>query len=223
MKGRQRKIWFVLVGLWLTTSAFAAPNAVSSQPNRPNILWIIADDLGVQLGCYGDTTVRTPNIDRLASEGVRFTQAFTTAPVCSPSRSALITGMYQTSIGAHHHRSHRLDGYALPAEVKPITEYLRAAGYFTANVKNIGGGYKVAGKTDFNFTAPNIFDGEDWKQRKSGQPFYAQVNIFAPHRGAAPNVWAHVQGVEPKVDPANVKLPHICQIIQSCAQTGRII
>ena len=91
--------------------------------------------------------------------------------------------------------------------MKPITDYLRAAGYFTANVKNIGGGYKVGGKTDFNFTAPKIFDGDDWKQRKAGQPFYAQVNIFEPHRGTAPNVWSHVQSVAPKVDQASVKLP----------------
>ena len=73
--------------------------------SRPNILWIIAEDMSPHWSCYGETTISTPNIDRLAGEGALFEQAFVTAPVCSPSRSAMITGMYQTSIGAHHHRS----------------------------------------------------------------------------------------------------------------------
>src|SRR5438876_6555365 len=79
-----------------------------------NVLWIITDDQGPDAACYGTPAIKTPNIDRLASEGVRYNYAYTTAPVCSPSRSALITGMYATSIGAHNHRSHRADGYTLP-------------------------------------------------------------------------------------------------------------
>ena len=83
--------------------------AISSQnpaapAKRPNLLWLIAEDLGPQLACYGTKEVWTPNLDRLAGEGVRYTRAFTTAPVCSASRSAFITGMYQTTIGAHNHR-----------------------------------------------------------------------------------------------------------------------
>jgi hypothetical protein len=72
---------------------------------RPNIVWIVGEDMGPELGCYGDTYARTPNLDRLASEGSRFTHCFTHAPVCAPSRSGLITGRYPTSIGSHHMRS----------------------------------------------------------------------------------------------------------------------
>ncbi|MFN9938976.1 MAG: sulfatase-like hydrolase/transferase, partial [bacterium] len=72
--------------------------------DRPNVLWIVVDDMSADFTCYGSTAVATPHVDRLAAEGTRFTHAFVTAPVCSPCRSAFITGMYQTSIGAHHHR-----------------------------------------------------------------------------------------------------------------------
>ncbi|MFM7130496.1 MAG: sulfatase-like hydrolase/transferase, partial [bacterium] len=72
---------------------------------RPNILWFVVDDMSANFSCYGEKLIETPAVDRLAREGTRFANAFVTAPVCSPCRSALITGMYQTSIGAHHHRS----------------------------------------------------------------------------------------------------------------------
>ena len=74
---------------------------------RPNILWIIVDDMSAQFSCYGETLIETPHVDRLAERGTKFMKAFVTAPVCSTCRSAFITGMYQTSIGAHHHRSGR--------------------------------------------------------------------------------------------------------------------
>src|SRR5205823_8961585 len=102
---------------------------------RPNVLWLIAEDLGPELGCYGTPQVWTPNLDKLAADGVRYTRAYTTAPVCSASRSAFMTGMYQTTIGAHHHRSHRDDGYKLPAGVRVATDWMRDAGYFTANIR----------------------------------------------------------------------------------------
>ena len=99
----------------------------SAEPVKrpPNILLIVVDDLGWRdLACYGGGDVfETPNIDRLASEGVKFTRAFVTAPVCSPCRSALITGMYQTSICAHHHRSSHTEApIYLPAHVRLIPE-----------------------------------------------------------------------------------------------------
>src|SRR3712207_5327612 len=72
---------------------------------RPNIIWILGEDMSPQLGCYGEPLIQTPNLDRMASAGARFEQAFTTAPVCSASRSALATGMFQTTIGAHNHRT----------------------------------------------------------------------------------------------------------------------
>ena len=88
------------------------------QSSQPNIVWIIGDDWGMHAGAYGTPAVSTPNIDRIANEGVKFTNTFTTAPVCSTMRSALITGMYQTSIGAHHHRTRTKS--ALPAGVDVV-------------------------------------------------------------------------------------------------------
>lgn len=178
-------------------------------PKRWNIVWIIADDLSPDLGCYGYPSVKTPNIDRLAVEGARFTNAFVTAPVCSASRSAFITGMYQTSIGAHNHRSHRDDDYRLPEPVRPITDYLREAGYYTVN-ENSGLGGRP--KTDYNFNFDegySVFDGDDWTQRAEGQPLYAQVNIFEPHRGRPPEIWSFTDELpeQERVDPADVVLP----------------
>ncbi len=174
-------------------------------PERWNVVWIVADDLSADLSCYGRRDVSTPNIDRLASEGARFTNAYVTCPVCSPSRSALITGMYQTSIGAHAHRSHRGDGYELPAPVRLITDYFREAGYFTSNDHESGLGGR--NKTDFNFKHGKPFDGSDWRDRGPGQPFYAQVNIFEPHRGRPPDVWAFTEGKLEPTDPAAVEPP----------------
>ncbi len=171
-----------------------------AQANRPNILWILAEDLSPDLGCYGESLAQTPNIDRLASEGVRFTNAFTTAPVCSAARSALHTGMYQTSIGAHNHRSHRQDGYRLPDGVRLITDYFRDVGYFTANIKRITNTLKGAGKTDFNFKVEKPFDGDDWDQLKSSQPFFAEINFPEAHR-------KFKKLDENPTDPADVVLP----------------
>ena len=178
----------------------------SASPEGPwNIVWIIADDLSPDLSCYGSTEVSTPNIDRLAAEGARFTNAYVTCPVCSPSRSALITGMYQTSIGAHAHRSHRGDGYALPEPVRLITDYFREAGYYTVNDHQSGLGGR--NKTDFNFQYKKPFDGSDWRDRAPGQPFYAQVNIFEPHRGQPPDPWSFTEGIESPTDPSAVSPP----------------
>jgi hypothetical protein len=102
------------IGLSLLFIGAAPAVSADSKPRRPNILWLVAEDFGQHLGCYGTKEVWTPNLDQLAREGVRYTRFFTTAPVCSPSRSAFMTGMYATTSGAHNHRSHRDDGYELP-------------------------------------------------------------------------------------------------------------
>ena len=94
--------------------------------DRLNFLWIYGEDLYPNIACYGTPVVQTPNIDRLASEGVRYENAFVTCPVCSPSRSAIITGTSKTSFGAHQHRSRRDD--TLPAHVRLITAHFRDAG-----------------------------------------------------------------------------------------------
>ena len=102
-----------------------------SPPEKPNILWIMIEDWGYELSCYGAKGVSTPNVDKLASEGIRYTNSFATAPVCSPSRSAMMTGFHQNYIGAHQHRT-KGEGFQkreLPFDIKPITELLREAGY----------------------------------------------------------------------------------------------
>ncbi len=166
---------------------------------KPNILWLIAEDMGPALGCYGQKEVATPHLDKFAADGMRFTRTYTTAPVCSASRSAFLTGMYQTTIGAHNHRSHRGDGYRVPDGVKVLPEWMRAAGYFTANVVTLPTGFKGSGKTDWNFTPPEKpFDSRDWADLASHQPFYAQVNFQETHRTFhAPK----------NADPAKVELP----------------
>src|SRR5690349_9465392 len=98
--------------------------------DRPNVLWIIGDDLGAELSCYGYRGMNTPNMDRLAAQGTRFRQFHITAPVCSPSRSAFNVGLYQTTTATHNHRSHRKDGYRLPEGARLITDRFREQGYF---------------------------------------------------------------------------------------------
>jgi arylsulfatase A-like enzyme len=184
--------------------ALAAPAILRAQ-TKPNILWILGDDLGPQLGCYGNRIVTTPNIDRLANDGVRFTRCHTTAPVCSSSRSAFNVGMYQIATGTHHHRSHREKPYPLPNGARLITDRLREAGYFTANVTDIAPGVRGTAKTDFNFAPPGKpFDGTHWNQRAKGQPFFAQINFQAPHKGPA---FAAARKQTKLVDPAKVELP----------------
>ncbi|MEW4561982.1 sulfatase [Bremerella sp. JC770] len=152
--------------------------SAASASERPNIVWIIADDLSPELGCYGYQGVQTPNIDRLADQGHRYDAAFATSPVCSSSRSAFITGVYQTATGTHHHRTEVKR--PLPSPVVPILSLLKDAGYYLCNGNNT---LTRPGKTDYNFTSTGkLFDGIDWSKRTQGQPFFAQVQIHEPHR-----------------------------------------
>jgi arylsulfatase A-like enzyme len=148
--------------------------------DRPNILWIIAEDMSPHFGCYGEKIIQTPEVDRLANEGTLFRRAYVTAPICSTSRSALITGMYQTAIGAHHHRSGRGQVQLnLPAGVEPLPGLLKRAGYWTCNGSFPSKpGAKGIAKTDYNFQwDPAIYDGNDWTGRAAGQPFFAQIQL----------------------------------------------
>jgi arylsulfatase A-like enzyme len=165
-----------------------AGDALAAEPARPNIVWIVVDDMSANFSCYGETAVETPHVDRLARDGTRFSHAFVTAPVCSPCRSALITGCYQTTIGAHHHRSGRgVEKIHLPNGVEPIPALFRRAGYYTC----IGGPQARAksqlGKTDYNFLWDEaIYDSNDWSGRKPGQPFFMQVQLHGgKYRGAS--------------------------------------
>jgi arylsulfatase A-like enzyme len=170
---------FFAVIVSMATHAWAADSAA-----RPNILWFVVDDMSANFSCYGEKLIETPNVDRLAAEGIKFTRAFVTAPVCSACRSALITGMYQTSIGAHHHRSGRgVEKIYLPKGVKLVPELLQEAGYYTCigsglNGEKAEGRRGGLGKTDYNFEwDKRVYDGADWSGRQAGQPFFMQVQL----------------------------------------------
>ncbi len=196
-----------LVGLFLAPAACAAEPA-----RRPNIVWIVVDDMSANFSCYGEKLIQTPNVDRLAKEGTRFTKAFVTAPVCSPCRSALITGCYQTTIGAHHHRSGRGElKITLPGNVTPLPALFQKAGYYTCICGFQATGDKL-GKTDYNFEWDRkIYDGNDWAGRKPGQPFFMQVQLHGgKYRGQGPNVaWQNrvVRELGSNTNPADVVLP----------------
>lgn len=193
-----RKIVVVLV---LCVAAMACSESGSDGvAARPNVLWIVADDLSFEIGVYGDPLAHTPNIDRLAAEGVRYTNAFSTAGVCAPSRVALMTGTFATSMGAHHMRS--LDGGYQPVpspDVKTFTEPLRAAGYWASSLTKLD--YQFSGIGDgaprTNWDDPSA----DWRGRAPGQPFFAHVTAFETHES-----FLLVQRPV-ETDPDAVKLP----------------
>ncbi len=167
-----------LMGMLLALCLLACGSTQGAEPAesaRPNIVWIIPDDMSANFSCYGETSIETPNVDRLAARGLKFNNAYVTAPVCSTCRSAFITGMYQTSIGAHHHRSGRGElKIELPEDVELVPKLFQQAGYFTT-ISGWPVGKKL-GKTDYNFEwDPAVYDGSDWAERKPGQPFFAQI------------------------------------------------
>ncbi len=145
---------------------------------KPNIVWIMLEDWGYQLSCYGEKGIETPNIDKVSSEGVRFTNSFSTAPVCSPSRSAMITGFHQNYIGGNQHRTDNKEGFnkeVLPYDIKPITHLLEDNGYFTC--------FMAQRKTDLNFLLDRaVYQGKDWSEREADQPFFAQLTFAGTHR-----------------------------------------
>ena len=131
---------------FMASAAAAALNAAEAR--RPNILWITFEDFSPRLGCYGDPLAMTPAIDAFAKEGVRFTRAFAAAPVCSATRSCLVTGSSQARLGVHQHRSR----IALPKEIRGFPALLREAGYFTTN----------NAKTDYNIEDQTGFIRDCW-------------------------------------------------------------
>lgn len=179
---------------------FVAASLTNAAEPRPNFIWIVAEDMGPEVGCYGDSYARTPNLDQFAKTAVRFERAFTHAPVCAPSRSGLISGRYPTSIGSHHMRSKLLN--PPPA----FTKYLREAGY------------KVywPGKTDFNFDVQrDWFDStKEWLTNPpQDRPFFAYINLTESHesqvrqeRGKFERV-TQVLSPEQRHDPAKGTLP----------------
>ena len=173
---------------------------------KPNILWITAEDMSPTLGCYGDPYAITPNIDRFAKRSTRYDNAFAASPVCSPSRSVLITGMYNVSTGTNQMRS----GFPLPEGVKGFPSYLRSAGYFTTN--NV--------KTDYNTSDLGRLIEESWdessakahwrsKERSGGQPFFAVFNLMTSHQSRT-MVWPYSvfkKHVQSRLSPGQVHDP----------------
>lgn len=159
----------------------------------PNILWITCEDTGQEFGCYGDAYARTPNVDRLATRGLRYGSVWSAAPVCAPARTALITGVYPSSLGAEHMRCE----VRLPSFMRLYPQWLRERGYYCANNS----------KEDYNVTQPGkVWDDSSnrahWTNRAPGQPFFSIFNITVSHESqirARPHALQH--------DPAQAPLP----------------
>lgn len=213
----------VLLVAWLGHFAHAA---------RPNILWLSIEDTSLWIGCYGDHTVPTPNLDRLAREGVRYTNAFATTPVCAPARSAIITGLYATTTGAMHMRNgarseaavrenpHAYDDIPLyeavpPAGVRCFPEFLRLAGYYATN--NV--------KQDYQFVAPPTAWDESsrkahWRNRAAGQPFFAVFNCTFTHEGQTfPNAPKRPKVAKPESVPVPPYYPDTPLVRQTLARS----
>jgi N-sulfoglucosamine sulfohydrolase len=195
--------------------------AQAAEPPPPNIVWLTVEDMSPWIGPYGDATVPTPHLDRLAREGMVYDNAFATSPVCAPARSALITGMFCTRIGTMHMRNGRpseaasaknpaasknIPGSDIPSYeglpppfVRCFPEHLRAAGYYCTN----------NAKKDYQFQEPvTVWDESSarahWKNRAAGQPFFAVFNHMGTHESQA---FPHVARQPAVVAPEDVPLP----------------
>lgn len=158
---------------------------------KPNILLVLLEDWSLDLGCYGNKDLRTPQVDAFAAAGRKYLRAYATAPVCSPSRSALMTGFDQHTIGAQQHRTQPKK--PLPHGIQPITQLLEEVGYYPCLVRSK--------KTDCNFaTDKPLFRSDDWSKRPAGVPFFAQCTLNVTHR-------PFHRDLEHPVDPASVTLP----------------
>ncbi len=232
----------------LALFALLAGAAAAQQPTaRPNILWIDIDDQSPWYSSYGHDLVETPNIDALARQGVLFERAYAPTPVCSPTRSSLITGSYAIRIGAHDHRSGRVPGYRihLPEGVVTVPELFRAAGYETYN----------AGKDDFNFAydrtklytiGPEPSEipsykgpqgGGHWRDVSEGKPFFGQLKVSGGKSVADIAEEVRALGLEP-VTPEDVPAPaqypdipqvrrhianHYNSILRTDAEVGKLV
>ncbi|MDA2931157.1 sulfatase-like hydrolase/transferase, partial [Acidobacteria bacterium AH-259-O06] len=174
-------------------SLFISPLAQEVSRARPNILWITSEDNGPHIGAYGDQYAHTPNLDRFAAKGLMYVNAWSTAPVCAPARTALISGVYPTSTGSQHMRSMT----RLPDYMKMYPQYLREAGYYCTNNS----------KEDYNLEKPGkVWDESSnrahWKKRRPGQPFFAIFNHTVSHESKI-----RTRPHTPVHDPAKVRVP----------------
>ncbi|WP_017930683.1 sulfatase family protein [Robiginitomaculum antarcticum] len=212
-KHNLRRIWLAFATLLIAACQASSEGDVKSQiSEQPNILWVMSEDMGPELGAYGTPQVKSPVIDALAKDGMVFEQAFTTAPICSISRSALYTGMYQTSIGAHQHRTLKGDKRPLPVNVALLTDHFRKAGYFTALLTKVSKDEAAntwlnpRAKTDWNFTYEGEpYDSNNIADLKDNQPFFAHVQFAETHRGRD---WEDaINKIDHPAEPEKVDIP----------------
>ena len=181
-----------------TTKPAKKEKKIPSTPTlnfKPNILWVVAEDLGPYIPPFGDSTIQTPVLSKLAKEGVRYTHVFSPSGVCAPSRAAIALGMYPMSSGAHNMRTGGNPKYfpkdiipyeaMPPAEAMMHSEYLRRAGYYCTNNS----------KEDYQFRKPVTAWDESsrqahWRNRKPGQPFFAIFNFTITHES---QIWARAK------------------------------
>ena len=169
---------FKKIFLFLYLGVFGFETMAFAQNQKPNIIWLTFEDTSPQfVACYGNSKAKTPFMDSLANVGMRFSRAFSTGAVCSPSRTALITGLKTYTLGTGHHRSN----YQIPEFVKGFPSYLKKAGYYCTN----------NAKTDYNVANPEAFIAETWNEssskagwwnRKEEQPFFAVFNFNSSHQ-----------------------------------------
>ncbi|MBN2450109.1 MAG: sulfatase-like hydrolase/transferase [Lentisphaeria bacterium] len=180
--------------------------AVGLAAERPNVLWLTCEDISPYLGCYGCGQARTPNLDRLAGQGIRYTRAYANAPVCAVARSTLLTGMYSSTIGTHQMRSK----VQLPDAIPAYPKLFRQAGYYCTNNS----------KKDYNSNLerdPTLWDESSnkahYRNRGDGQPFFAVFNIGVTHESQldGKRIAAYIQKGQipaaPRVNPADIELP----------------
>ncbi|MHC4629936.1 MAG: sulfatase-like hydrolase/transferase [Planctomycetota bacterium] len=204
MKTVNRRNFLKAIGFGAATWMLpGAGRADKAKDKKPNVLWLSCEDISPHIGCFGDEHAITPNIDRLAREGVRYTNAFTTAGVCAPCRSGIITGMYQTTIGTHHMRC----SAKLPSMIKAFSTYLRQSGYYCTNNS----------KTDYQTS--DLRDAWDqsskkahWRNRKNGQSFFAVFNFTGCHESGIAGESKYIsvtKRLKPsqRQDPDKLKLP----------------
>jgi N-sulfoglucosamine sulfohydrolase len=196
MKTSSRRDFLKAVGVTTAASAVPMLSSCAQTKERPNILWITSEDNSPLLGCYGDDFATTPNLDKLASEGILYENAFATVPVCAPARCNILTGVYPISMGTQHMRSR----YPIPETILPYPIHLKNSGYYCSNNS----------KTDYNFLGDDKSYWDDcsrdahYKNRADGQPFFAIFNFTTSHESS---VHKSIPTEELWHDPAKVKLP----------------
>lgn len=195
-----------IVLLIIATTFSFHPSEKKMDIEKPNILWITCEDISPYLGSYGSNEAQTPNLDKLASNGIRYTRAYANAPVCAVARSTILSGMYASTIGTHQMRS----DVQLPEEIPAYSKILRNSGFYCTNNS----------KKDYN----SIFNRDSslwdessknahYKNRKEGQPFFSVFNITVTHESqlSDKNVTNYIKNGEipekTRVDPAKIKLP----------------